>query len=179
MRHRFITVVYKRIPGKLSKFRQLLLYEGPGGIVTLGVLKPSKPISHRGRVLIDEGYLGIWLVEEAAWHDVAAVYDRQGSFIGYYSDIATPIKRFTGGYEMTDLFLDLWVYQDRSYIVLDRNEFNEALRGGILEASLAEKAESELRSLIHLVETGRHPPDILRRFTKTSSRILKLAAALR
>lgn len=179
MRHRFITVVYRRIPNKLSRIRQLVLWEGLNGVVSLGVLKPSKPIIHGGRVLIEEGYLGIWFVEEGVWHDVAAIYDRRGSLVGYYSDIATPFKRFTGGYEMTDLFLDLWVYQDRSYVVLDRGEFTEALRGGILEASLAEKAESELRSLMELVETGRYPPEILRRYTKPSSEILKLAAALR
>lgn len=157
MQHQFITVVHKRIHDKLSRIRQLLLWEGSGGIVSLGVLKPSKPVTHRGHVLIDEGYLGIWSVEEAAWHDAAAIYDKQGSLVGYYSDIATPIKRFTGGYKMTDLFLDLWIYLDRSYIVLDRNEFDEALRRGILKASLAEKAESELRSLTDLVETGDTP----------------------
>jgi len=179
MSHRFITVVYRRIPDKLSRIRQLLLWEGSDGIVSLGMLKPSRPITYGGRVLVDEGYMGIWFVEEALWHDVATIYDRQGSLVGYYSDIITPIKRFTGGYETTDLFLDLWVHPDRSYIVLDRNEFNEALRTGTLQASLAEKAQSELRSLIQLVETGRYPPGILRRFTKTPSQLLKLATALR
>lgn len=158
MKHQFITVIYKRNPNKLSKIRQLLIWEGPNGTVSLGVLKPSKLITHRGQVLIDEDYLGIWLVEEGVWHDVAAIYDSQGSLIGYYSDIATPIKRFPGGYEMTDLFLDLWVYQNGSYLVLDRDEFDEALRRGILEAPLAERAESELSAVINLVETGRYPP---------------------
>ncbi|MDH5704278.1 MAG: DUF402 domain-containing protein [Aigarchaeota archaeon] len=179
MEHRFITVIYKRMPNKLSRIRQLLLWEGSNEILSLGVLKPSKPITHGGHVLIDEGYLGMWLVEEGVWHDVAAIYDRLGSLVGYYSDIATPIKRFTGGYEMTDLFLDLWVYQNGSYLVLDRDEFDEALRRGILEASVAQRGESELRDLINLVETGRYPPETLRRFIETSSDIPKLAAALR
>jgi predicted RNA-binding protein associated with RNAse of E/G family len=73
--------------------------------------------------------------------------------LGYYSDIATPLRKVDGEYFLTDLMLDLWVFPDKTFREVDWDEFEDAVQNGLIAADLQEKALSTMNRL--RAETGR------------------------
>ena len=57
-------------------------------------------------------------------------------------------------FEITDLFLDLWVNPDGTYEIQDEDEFEEAVQGGMIDAKLERKAWEVMKTLIAEVEAG-------------------------
>ena len=55
------------------------------------------------------------------WYDVGKVYNLNNEWTGYYCDILKPVKRSVDRagkldcFEITDLFLDLWINPDGTY----------------------------------------------------------------
>ena len=60
------------------------------------------------------------------WYDVDKVYNLQDQFAGDYCDIISPMTRTKTHFEITDLFLDMWVSPDGNYRILDEDEFESA-----------------------------------------------------
>jgi predicted RNA-binding protein associated with RNAse of E/G family len=55
-----------------------------------------------------------------------------GETLGYYLDLHTLLRKEDGEYTLTDLFLDLWVTPDGYYFELDREEFEQGFRKGLI-----------------------------------------------
>ncbi|MEM2905571.1 MAG: DUF402 domain-containing protein, partial [Candidatus Bathyarchaeia archaeon] len=157
----------------------VLLHECDEAIVSLAPMTPSQPIVVEGSVLVERGDVAVWFIFPNAWHDAGLVYDRERRFKGFYCDIMTPARRLPEGYEITDLFLDLWVFPDARYAVLDREEFTEALNNGWLPKNLAQRAEKELLSLIEAVEERSFPQPILKELGVLPEEAGSLLEALR
>lgn len=84
------------------------------------------------------GY-AIWQVEEP-----------DGTVKGWYCNISTPLIEKEESLSFDDLLLDILVYPDGRYAVLDRDEFEAARAEGLPDeqAALAEEALAELLVLI-------------------------------
>ncbi len=161
-----VKVRYHR-PGKEPReWEQDLVAETEKAIVSSFVFRLEKPFSPFDEVLIEDGYLGILIDLLDEWYNVVKIYDGRGNFQGYYSDIRTPPKKITCGYEAEDLFLDVWVDRDGSYSVLDMEEFREAE----LRPELKEKAEKTLEEIVEKIETGEYPPEHANRYDSDSIR---------
>ncbi len=148
-----VKVRYHR-PGRESReWEQRLLADDDRMIVSSFEFTLSEPFVINEKVVIKTGCRGILYDLLDRWYNVITVFDGKG-FIGYYSDIRTPPERFPGGYQATDLVLDLWVAPDGSYTVLDREEFRQAS----LHDEHRKKAEEVLTELIGTIRDGRYPP---------------------
>jgi hypothetical protein len=88
------------------------------------------------------------------WFSVMQLFDVDENHLGYYIDIDTPIKKSGGEYHLTDLFLDLWVAPDGTFIELDRDEFEEAFRLGLITHYQYKKANKVFEQLKHSVTSG-------------------------
>lgn len=161
---KWIVVRYRRPKNRTVSYRQVLLYEDPEVIVSVGLMEPPKPLSP-----FDGGCLAIWFNFPSAWHNVGVVHEKSGRLRGYYCDILTPIRRFPGGLRTTDLFLDLWVFPDGRYAVLDVEEFDEAVKRKWMGKRRAERARRELKGLVVQVEHGRFPPALVQGFLAKAS----------
>ena len=155
-----LELIYKRLPDRVNHFQQALLYEDASVIVTTQKLKPSNPIAIDGTTVLDNGFTAVWFVFANLWHDVGKIYNLEKTFTGYYCDIITPMNRAEDHFEITDLFLDLWVTPDRSYQIQDNDEFEEAIANNWIQPDLADKARRALQDLIAEVESGVFPPKI-------------------
>jgi len=171
-------VRFKRPPDSVILFPAVQLYEDSEGVVSLNILDPTESIIVNGLTLIDRGYLGVWHVSSSEWHDVGAIYDTAKTFTGYYSDVATPIKRLPNGYMMTDLFLDLWVFPDGKHLVLDQDEFDKAVAEGLLTNNQIRRAKAELGNLIRAVESKQFPPQKIRRLITLPENVEEIENAL-
>ncbi len=76
---------------------------------------------------------------------------------------------------MYDLCLDLWVDPSGGYVVLDRDEFDEALDRGWIDAETARRARQELDGIAAGIVDESWPPEIVR--SHDLERVRQLAAA--
>jgi len=171
-------VRFKRTPDSLILFPVVLLLEDAEGVVTLNILDPTEPIIVNGLTVVDKGHLGVWYVSSSEWHDVGAVYNPEKAFMGYYSDIATPIKRLSNGYAMTDLFLDLWVSPDGKHTVLDQDQFDNAVAKGWLNTNQIKRAKTELANLIKAVKSKRFPSEEIKKLIALPKNVEEMATVL-
>lgn len=159
-------------------FPAVVLHEDDEGIVVANLLRPSKPLIVDDTLLLDANYLGIWFCCVSAWHDVGAVYDHDNQLNGYYCDICTPITRRADGYALTDFFLDLWIYPDGRYVLLDEDEFAAAVTRGILTNEQRVTVQNELARLVAEVEAGVFPSKRIRRLLTLPENVDKVRETL-
>lgn len=155
---------YRRGPGQITVYEHELIHEDEQLIVTRAPFRPSASLLAQVPQLKAQEYRAIWLVAAGEWHDLGKVYDLDNRLIGYYCDIIRPLRRTADALEIDDLFLDLWVSPDGRWLVLDEDEFAEAIGQGWLEPSTAARARRELEELIAEVESGHFPPSVVERF---------------
>lgn len=156
-----VTLTYKRLPDRVNHFQQQLLYLDDDVIVTSQRVKPSSPIVQNGETVLSDNFAVVWFVFTGLWYDVGKVYNLDNEWTGYYCDIIKPVKRRVDVvgklecFEITDLFLDLWINLDGTYEIQDEDEFEEAIQNGAIDANLEKSARRVLSTLIAEVEDGR------------------------
>ncbi len=156
-----VTLTYKRPPNRVNHFQQELLYLDDDVIVTSQRVKPSSPIIQNGETVLADNFAAVWFVFTGLWYDVGKVYNLNNEWTGYYCDIMKPVKRSMNAageldcFEITDLFLDLWINPDGSYEIQDEDEFEEAVQNGAIDPTLEKMARDVLNTLIVEVESGR------------------------
>lgn len=167
-----VTLTYKRPPNRVNHFQQELLYLDDAVIVTSQRVKPSSPIVQKGQTVLADNFAAVWFVFTESWYDVGKVYNLENEWTGYYCDIMKPVKRSVDAngklnrFEITDLFLDLWINPDGTYEIQDEDEFEEAVQKGAIDAALERKALEVLKALIAEVESGhveRRLQEVMRR----------------
>lgn len=81
-----------------------------------------------------------------------------GSLLGYYSDIGEPvIQRSEADFQMTDLFLDVWLSPDGRLLELDWEEFEEAVQGRVISPAQADLARKAMRRIVDETAKGIYP----------------------
>lgn len=165
-----ITLIYKRLPDRINHFQQELLYADEEVIVTSQRIKPSSPIVQNGETVLGDNFTAVWFVFTGVWYDIGKIYNLNNEWRGYYCDIMKPVKRRVdvagkpNYFEITDLFLDLWINPDGSYEIQDEDEFEAAVQDGVINTELGEKARDVLNALIAEVEAGKFPPQFVRKY---------------
>ena len=155
-----ITLTYKRLPDRVNHFQQQLLYVDDEVIVTSQRVRPSSPIVQNGKIVLGDNFAAVWFVFTGLWYDVGKVYNLNNEWTGYYCDIMKPVKRSMNAsgklncFEITDLFLDLWINPDGTYEIQDEDEFEAAVREGVIDAELEKEARNVMKTLIAEVEAG-------------------------
>jgi predicted RNA-binding protein associated with RNAse of E/G family len=71
--------------------------------------------------------------------------------------MCTPIRKVSLGYEMIDFFLDLWIFPDGRYYILDQDEFNDAIEQGLMDQKQIFEVKAELTRLVDNVKSKRFP----------------------
>lgn len=77
----------------------------------------------------------VWLFWERGWR-----------FKNWYVNIEEPLRRWAGGVDSEDYFLDISVYPDRSWRWRDEDEFAQAQLAGLIDAERARQVRSAGRA---------------------------------
>ncbi|WP_052851518.1 DUF402 domain-containing protein [Streptomyces avicenniae] len=78
-------------------------------------------------------------------------WDRGWRFKNWYLNLEEPRTRWPGGIDSEDHFLDIAVYPDRSWEWRDEDEFAQARRAGLLDATQAARIGAAAREAARLV----------------------------
>lgn len=114
------------------------------------------------------GYTAVWFVYKGRPYDVGRFYRPDGTWTGYYADILEPVH-WEGSDPRTlqpivDLFLDLWIAPDGTHLVLDEDEFEEAITKHYLSPEQITHARSTLHDLLEMTAEGTFPPEEVKAF---------------
>ncbi len=160
-----IKVRIVRLPDDKAEWKHDLILDTPEMIISefnfSGLPKPSVI---KRRTICENGYRGLLFEFVREWYEIIKIWDHDGEFVGYYCNINRPPKRFKGGYEAVDLFLDLWVFPDMEYVVLDEDELEDALEKGLIDDDAEQKAREVLSRLVNMVEGRNFPPVIVNEY---------------
>lgn len=167
-----VTIHYTRIPDRLAVFRQHWVAREDGCTITLMDRTPLRaPVRAGSRTILEDGAPVVWFTWDEAWHDVGAFHDTEGRLTGWYANIITPVRfRSSLEWETTDLFLDVWLGVDGDLRVLDGDELDAAVSGGLLDEGMAARARAEAASLLRLARAGEWPAPVVGKWTLARAR---------
>jgi predicted RNA-binding protein associated with RNAse of E/G family len=98
-------------------------------------------------------------------------YDRDRALLGHYSDIGQPLIQLTPNtFQMTDLYLDIWLYPDGRLLELDWDEFEEALQKQVISPAQANLARAAMQRLVNETAEGIYPAKYLHHFDRASGK---------
>ncbi len=81
-----------------------------------------------------------------------------GSLLGYYSDIGEPVVQISEDeFQMTDLFLDVWLFPDGRLLELDWDEFEEAVEQKVITPAQADLAREAMLRIVDETAKGIYP----------------------
>lgn len=88
---------------------------------------------------------------------ISKFYDKDKNFLYWYCDIIdAQIK--DEEYILVDLLVDIKVYPDGKYEILDEEELDEALNEGLITKEQKEEALNKLNALLETIKKGEFPP---------------------
>lgn len=157
-----VEIQYRRPPDRLDVFVQDLIVDHPDYKITLhDPASLPTPISIGERVVYEPGAPIVWFLFPNLWYDIGLFHQRDGTFTGYYVNLITPPQLQGLTWQLYDLFLDIWIDSHGNTLVLDRDEFDEAVDRLWLDRATARKAEEVLESLLGEVDEDRWPPAVV------------------
>jgi protein associated with RNAse G/E len=103
-----------------------------------------------GYVVLERGDLFLEWYYFGRWYNIFQVYGHDGQLKGWYCNVGMPPALQDDELGYIDLALDVFVYPDGRYLVLDEDEFAE-LKRGTLRPEDATSAEQGLAELLDLI----------------------------
>ncbi|MGD8867581.1 MAG: DUF402 domain-containing protein [Gemmatimonadales bacterium] len=173
-----VEIRYRRPPDRLDVFVQDLVIDESDHKVTLH--DPSTlatPLTVEERTIYEPGAPIVWYVFPTAWYDIGRFHLRDGTFTGYYVNLITPPHLGARTWTLFDLCLDVWIEPGGDFIVLDQDEFDEAVDNHWLDVTTAERARHELDQVLRALAADRFPPPLVHRYPLKLVRDLRDAAA--
>jgi predicted RNA-binding protein associated with RNAse of E/G family len=177
--HRFdiakdLTFEYTILPDEVLRWRHWKLYEDAEVLVS-AFHDPElpRPLKVGDEVILEGVFSGISYNFWDKWFNVISVYDEDLEFKGYYSDILTPVQKTWTLVTATDLFLDVFVFPDGRWEVVDEDEFEEALAKGLMDGGVARNANAALEEIRGKASAGEWPPEVVSRIPKDPKRTLR------
>jgi predicted RNA-binding protein associated with RNAse of E/G family len=167
--HRFdiakdLTFEYTRLPDDVVRWRHWKLLEDAEVLVS-AFYDPDlpRPLMAGDETIVEGCFSGISYNFWDQWYNVISVYDEDFEFKGYYSDILTPIQKTWTLVTTTDLFLDLFMFPDGRWMVVDEDEFEQALAKGLMDEGIARNARAAIEEISGMAKAGHWPPDVVKR----------------
>jgi len=122
----------------------------------------------RSALVIDDqdallpGDFAVWFLFKGQRYDVARIYSPQGRFRGYYVDALEPVHWQDSDplslEALVDLYLDMWIWPDLAYSILDEDELEAAREAGHITSTQADTAWDTMRSIAARIAAHDFPP---------------------
>ena len=97
------------------------------------------------------------------YFSIMEVHSTMEDLLGYYVDLTTPMCKVNGEYYLTDLILDLWIFPDLTYRVLDEDEWQQAIQAGLVSKEIQNTVLKTLNGLKREIRMGKFPQNYILR----------------
>jgi predicted RNA-binding protein associated with RNAse of E/G family len=138
---------------------------------------PEDIVERLSRALLSQGLIqaeqhAVTITKLYFFHEpfnVLEFRDEAGNLLGHYSDIGEPVLNLGHGqFQMTDLYLDIWLFPNGRLLELDWGEFQEAIQKQVITTDQAELARTTMQRLVAEVAQGIYPHKYLDHFDSAS-----------
>jgi predicted RNA-binding protein associated with RNAse of E/G family len=162
-----VEIRYRRPPDRLQIFKQYLIHESGDAVVTLArAMTFPRPMCIEGDVVLEDGSDVVWFTFPGTWHDIGRFHRADGTFTGIYANVLTPPVMNGLEWDTTDLFLDVWVGPDGGVLLLDEEEFEEAVGREWLDPDTTRSARREAQRILEEAARGAWPPPVVAEWTR-------------
>ncbi len=128
---------------RVQRFRQELLEDGPRWKITLQVLDTHfEPVRIDETTTLRPGSLLMWFLRPGQPFEIGAFYHGRGNFQGYYINLIRPPRLDSSPWIIEDLYLDVWLPEGGSRVLLDEDELNAAVARADLSAAEAQEVRA-------------------------------------
>jgi len=166
-----INLTFVRPSKRTDVFVHRLVEDTGDLIVSDFTFEMSKPFMVNGRSAVVHGDRGL-LFEYSDGYEIIAV--AHGSkLVGHYLNINLPFERTKDGYMVRDLFLDIWIWKDGNYVILDEDEYAEACENGWISKDEQGFASRIMKRLVAMITSGDFPPEKVSSLSKKWLKTLK------
>lgn len=161
-----VEIHYARLPKGLRIYDQRVVLARDDVIITLSQpMELAEPMIRGESVMLEHDSLALWFTFPGQWHDIGLFHRADGTFTGLYANILTPPVIDGPVWHTTDLCLDIWRPTHGPPVLLDEDEFEEAVAGGHMDRATASRARAEADRLMELAEAGAWPPPVVGAWT--------------
>lgn len=94
---------------------------------------------------------------------ISKFFDKSGLFIYWYCDIIS-YEEIDDIHVITDLLVDVKIFEDGHYEILDLEELSKALQEDLIDQETMMEAIDKLAGLLQVIYTGNFPPRICHRY---------------
>jgi len=164
---RMVEIHYRRPPARMQIFRQHLVWDAPEVKVTLArdmSFEQSTRID--GNVVLENGSDIVWFTFPGLWHDIGRFHLADGTFTGLYANVLTPPEMNGLTWHTTDLYLDVWLGPDGSLLLLDEDEFDEAVGRELIDLDTAARVRQEADTILDAAGRDAWPPPVVHEWTR-------------
>jgi protein associated with RNAse G/E len=101
-----------------------------------------------------EGDFAVSEVQEGAWHYRHTYFREDGTLIGRYVNINTPVEFYPDRIRYVDLEIDVVQMPDGRVIVMDEDDLERQFQAGYLSKELKERAKKEASQRLEMLREG-------------------------
>jgi len=114
-------------------------------------------VEHPGLGSISRGTVSHEFYWPERWYNVFRFHEPDGRFRNYYCNISMPPTFGDGVLDYVDLDIDVVVWEDRRYDILDRDDFERNTSKYGYPPELIQKVHESLDDLTTQIDTGQFP----------------------
>ena len=151
-----VTINSRKFDGKIHRSWKAKLVEQKNSLlVFVGEFEIEVNHSHLG--VIRRGTLSYELYWLDRWYNIFRFHEPDGALRNFYCNVNMPPKFENGVLDYVDLDIDILVWKDFKYEILDADEFEENARKYNYSNNLKQTVASNVKELISLIENREFP----------------------
>jgi len=155
---KFITVNSRKFDGSINKSWNVELVNCDNSLITF-VGKFENEVFHSQLGVIRRGTVSYEFYWRDRWYNVFRFHEPEGNLRNFYCNINLPLNFVGNVLDYVDLDIDILVWKDFSYQILDSEEFEENADRFSYSDKMREKVRATQDELISLIETKTFPFD--------------------
>ncbi len=153
-----VTINSRKFDGKIHRSWQAELIEQKNSLLTF-VGEFVREVKHSHLGVIRRGTISYEFYWLDRWYNIFRFHQPDGDLRNFYCNVNLPPTFENGVLDYVDLDVDVLVWKDFSYSILDVDEFEENARIFNYPADLVTKTIANLAELLYLVENRKFPFD--------------------
>lgn len=155
---KLITINSRKFDGSISRcWNAELVYRDTCMFTFVGVFE--KEVVHSQLGVIRRGTVSYEFYWLNRWYNVFRFHEPDGNLRNFYCNINLPFKFNGNVLDYVDLDIDILVWKDFSYQILDSEEFEENAKRFSYSDKMRKKVRATQDELISLIETKTFPFD--------------------
>ncbi|HMO80103.1 MAG TPA: DUF402 domain-containing protein [Pyrinomonadaceae bacterium] len=158
MERQSVVVNSRKYDGEIRRTWTCELVANDDGLIILeGVFE--RDVSHPQLGNIERGTRSVEYFWPNRWYNIFKFHTPQGDLRNWYCNVNMPPSFINGTLDYVDLDIDIVVWPDMSFAILDRDEFEENAQTFTYPLEISQNVEKAVAELLSMIENRRFPFD--------------------